>query len=285
MEIFIKFNFCQDIIKKCYSSNEILRNILMDYTEKKGLKFEKLFFLCDGTKISNFDQTLHQFAKLDKQKIELLNILVYEVDEAEIQAPTVNIPHTQRENVNKNNFMNNKQINFGNDNFINNAFNKNKSVMVNQEETIENFNPNINQNNFNNNLFNPNEKLTINFKYNGMYHPIKCTEHATIEQLCSKFVKLKESNIKYFKFIYRNKDFYQFPNKTIGDFIVENKITFEDKNNEGKKIKGITINVEENKPWYCRHKTKLFAFGSILLGVIIVLIIYFATKDKDKDNN
>ena len=269
MEILINFNFCQDIAEKTFSLNEKLRDIFMDYAKEKGLNFDNLYFLCHGNIITNHDQTLNQFAtKLDKQN-KKINILVQELSTGTVvNAPIVNIPHTQRENVNNN------QINFENDIIINYSFNKNKSVIVNQEDTLENFYGNNNQDNFNNNIFNSEQKLTINFKLNNMYHPIKCNSQATIEQLCSKFVELKKSNIKYFKFIYCNKDFYQFPNKTIGYFFKENKI----------KGEGITIYVEENKPCYCKHKDILFACGSILLGIILFLIIYFATKDKDKDN-
>ena len=275
MEIVIKFNFCQDITEKSCRLNERLRDIFTDYAKDKRLELDKLCFLCNGNVILNYDLILDQIAtKLDK-KNKIINILV-DVSSAgtEVHPLIENIPHTQRENVNKNKFINSNQINFGNDKIINNSFNKNKSVSVNQENTLENFDVNNNEDNFDNNNFNQKEKFTINFKYNEIYHPIKCPRQATIEQLCSSFVELKKSNIKYFKFIYCNKDFYQFPNKTIGYFFKENKI----------KGEGITIYVEENKPCYCKHKDILFACGSILLGIILFLIIYFATKDKDKDN-
>ena len=185
---------------------------------------------------------------------------------------------------NTNNVMNNYYINNAHNNVnININNNKAKTSRENPQNLKEiniglkhsywnqDFNATNDQfkvdNNFENinNLDSINQKLVlVNFKFEGIYHPLKASKQIKMGEVCERFAEIKNRKISYFKFLYQGKIIDQ--NKKVGDY-------FDNDN-----IDGITIIVEDNKPCYVTHKTKLIAIGSVVIGIIILAVILIVSK-------
>ena len=84
-EIIIKFTFeAQDIdIIKC-DIKEKLINIFKNYSKKKGLELDSLYFLCNGEIINDFEKSFEELANTENKINMEINILVYKINELKI---------------------------------------------------------------------------------------------------------------------------------------------------------------------------------------------------------
>ena len=258
----IIFSFCGDEIGINCQMNEKLKVVFQRYLNQIKLHIP-LYILYNGTKLNiDSNQTIEEILNtIDKQRKEAF-MLVYE-SEIGNNEDRVNInikAKTSRENTQKQ-----KKENELSHSYWNQGYN-NTNDQVNINNKMEN-------NNYLNSL-NQNEMVLVNFKFNGIYHPLKASKLNIMKEVCTRFAENEEKKINYFKFYYRGNIVDQ--NKRVGEF-------FHNNNNDG-----ITINVEDNTPCYIKHKTKLIAIGSVVIGAIILAIIVIvskATENKNKSTN
>ena len=257
----IIFSFCQDDIPIDCEMNEKLKVVFQRYLRQTQLNIP-VYILYNGTKLDlNSNQTMDEIINtFDKQRKQA-TILVYR-NEMVNEEDNVNVnikAKTSREETQK---QKNNELRHS---YWNHGYN-------NTNEQINIYN-NLENNNYLNSL-NQNEMILVNFKFNGIYHPLKASKLNIMKEVCTRFAENEEKKINYFKFYYRGNIVDQ--NKRVGEF-------FHNNNNDG-----ITINVEDNTPCYIKHKTKLIAIGSVVIGAIILAIIVIvskATENKNKSTN
>ena len=251
----INFKFCCDDVSINCTLNEKFNDVFQRYLQKTGLKMS-VYILYNGTMIeTNSNRIISEIINnTDKDRNEA-DMLVNENDIDDNEA-NVNInvnnnkAKTSRENPQKQ-----KEINIGlKHSYWNQDFNE-----TNDQFKVDNNFANINH-------LNSNEQklVVINFKFEGIYHPLKASKQIKIGEVCERFAEIKNRKISYFKFLYQGKIIDQ--NKKVGDY-------FDNDN-----IDGITIIVEDNKPCYVTHKTKLIAIGSVVIGIIILAVILIVSK-------
>ena len=258
----IIFSFCGDKIEINCEMNEKLKDVFQKYQKRTKL-YMPVYILYNGTTYNiDSNQTMEEILNtFDKQRKEAF-MLVYENEMGNNENKVnVNIKaKTSREETQKQ-----KKNNELRHSYWNHGYN-------NTNEQINIYN-NLENNNYLNSL-NQNEMVLVNFKFNGIYHPLKASKLNIMKEVCTRFAENEEKKINYFKFYYRGNIVDQ--NKIVGEF-------FHNNNNDG-----ITINVEDNTPCYIKHKTKLIAIGSVVIGAIILAIIVIvskATENKNKSTN
>ena len=215
-----------------------------------------VYILYNGTMIEkNSNRIMSEIINnTDKDRNEA-NMMVYknDIDDDETNV-NINI-NNNKAKTSRENPQNQKEINIGlKHSYWNQDFNA-----TNDQFKVDNNFENIN------NLNSINQKLVlVNFKFEGIYHPLKASKQIKMGEVCERFAEIKNRKISYFKFLYQGKIIDQ--NKKVGDY-------FDNDN-----IDGITIIVEDNKPCYVTHKTKLIAIGSVVIGIIILAVILIVSK-------
>ena len=102
---------------------------------------------------------------------------------------------------------------------------------------------------------NENSIAIVNFKdSNNVYYPKVCKRKDYLRDICDEFANHQQ---KKFIFKYRGRIINQ--NKTVGQFLKENRIN----------RNGMTIDVEIDQPCYLKHKKKII-IGISILGVLVV---------------
>ena len=251
----INFTFCGDDVSINCTLKEKFNDVFQRYLQKTGLKMS-VYILYNGTMIEkNSNRIMSEIINnTDKDRNEA-NMMVYKND-IDDDETNVNI------NINNNKAKTSRE-NPQNQKIINNEL---KHSYWNQEfnDTNDQFKVGNNFENINT-LNSINQKLVlVNFKFEGIYHPLKASKQIKMGEVCERFAEIKNRKISYFKFLYQGKIIDQ--NKKVGDY-------FDNDN-----IDGITIIVEDNKPCYVTHKTKLIAIGSVVIGIIILAVILIVSK-------
>ena len=251
----INFTFCGDDVSINFTLNEKFNDVFQRYLQKTGLKMS-VYILYNGTMIEkNSNRIMSEIINnTDKDRNEA-NMMVYknDIDDDETNV-NINI-NNNKSKTSRENPQNQKEINIGlKHSYWNQDFNA-----TNDQFKVDNNFENIN------NLNSINQKLVlVNFKFEGIYHPLKASKQIKMGEVCERFAEIKNRKISYFKFLYQGKIIDQ--NKKVGDY-------FDNDN-----IDGITIIVEDNKPCYVTHKTKLIAIGSVVIGIIILAVILIVSK-------
>ena len=251
----INFTFCGDDVSINCTLNEKFNDVFQRYLQKTGLKMS-VYILYNGTMIEkNSNRIMSEIINnTDKDRNEA-NMMVYknDIDDDETNV-NINI-NNNKAKTSRENPQNQKEINIGlKHSYWNQDFNA-----TNDQFKVDNNFENIN------NLNSINQKLVlVNFKFEGIYHPLKASKQIKMGEVCERFAEIKNRKISYFKFLYQGKIIDQ--NKKVGDY-------FDNDN-----IDGITIIVEDNKPCYVTHKTKLIAIGSVVIGIIIIAVILIVSK-------
>ena len=251
----INFTFCGDDVSINCTLNEKFNDVFQRYLQKTGLKMS-VYILYNGTMIeTNSNRIMSEIINnTDKDRNEA-NMMVYknDIDDDETNV-NINI-NNNKAKTSRENPQNQKEINIGlKHSYWNQDFNA-----TNDQFKVDNNFENIN------NLNSINQKLVlVNFKFEGIYHPLKASKQIKMGEVCERFAEIKNRKISYFKFLYQGKIIDQ--NKKVGDY-------FDNDN-----IDGITIIVEDNKPCYVTHKTKLIAIGSVVIGIIILAVILIVSK-------
>ena len=251
----INFTFCCDDVSINCTLNEKFNDVFQRYLQKTGLKMS-VYILYNGTMIEkNSNRIMSEIINnTDKDRNEA-NMMVYknDIDDDETNV-NINI-NNNKSKTSRENPQNQKEINIGlKHSYWNQDFNA-----TNDQFKVDNNFENIN------NLNSINQKLVlVNFKFEGIYHPLKASKQIKMGEVCERFAEIKNRKISYFKFLYQGKIIDQ--NKKVGDY-------FDNDN-----IDGITIIVEDNKPCYVTHKTKLIAIGSVVIGIIILAVILIVSK-------
>ena len=251
----INFTFCGDDVSINCTLNEKFNDVFQRYLQKTGLKMS-VYILYNGTMIEkNSNRIMSEIINnTDKDRNEA-NMMVYknDIDDDETNV-NINI-NNNKAKTSRENPQNQKEINIGlKHSYWNQDFNA-----TNDQFKVDNNFENIN------NLNSINQKLVlVNFKFEGIYHPLKASKQIKMGEVCERFAEIKNRKISYFKFLYQGKIIDQ--NKKVGDY-------FDNDN-----IDGITIIVEDNKPCYVTHKTKLIAIGSVVIGIIILAVILIVSK-------
>ena len=251
----INFTFCGDDVSINCTLNEKFNDVFQRYLQKTGLKMS-VYILYNGTMIEkNSNRIMSEIINnTDKDRNEA-NMMVYknDIDDDETNV-NINI-NNNKAKTSRENPQNQKEINIGlKHSYWNQDFND-----TNDQFKVDNNFANINH-------LNSNEQklVLINFKFEGIYHPLKASKQIKMGEVCERFAEIKNRKISYFKFLYQGKIIDQ--NKKVGDY-------FDNDN-----IDGITIIVEDNKPCYVTHKTKLIAIGSVVIGIIILAVILIVSK-------
>ena len=251
----INFTFCGDDVSINCTLKEKFNDVFQRYLQKTGLKMS-VYILYNGTMIEkNSNRIMSEIINnTDKDRNEA-NMMVYknEIDDDEVNV-NINV-NNNKAKTSRENPQNQKEINIGlKHSYWNQDFNA-----TNDQFKVDNNFENIN------NLNSINQKLVlVNFKFEGIYHPLKASKQIKMGEVCERFAEIKNRKISYFKFLYQGKIIDQ--NKKVGDY-------FDNDN-----IDGITIIVEDNKPCYVTHKTKLIAIGSVVIGIIILAVILIVSK-------
>ena len=251
----INFTFCGDDVSINCTLKEKFNDVFQRYLQKTGLKMS-VYILYNGTMIEkNSNRIMSEIINnTDKDRNEA-NMMVYknDIDDDETNV-NINI-NNNKAKTSRENPQNQKEINIGlKRSYWNQDFNA-----TNDQFKVDNNFENIN------NLNSINQKLVlVNFKFEGIYHPLKASKQIKMGEVCERFAEIKNRKISYFKFLYQGKIIDQ--NKKVGDY-------FDNDN-----IDGITIIVEDNKPCYVTHKTKLIAIGSVVIGIIILAVILIVSK-------
>ena len=257
----IEFNLNKDLYIIKSNLDEKLENIFQKYCKEKGLSINSLVFLKNGVVINNLEQTLEEISNNYEKSNKKLTILVKRIN-SELNINKVdNKAKTQRD------IITNKK---------NKYFNKNKSVNIIEEETVQKFDVDINTKENTLNIINENDEVTINFKYQDLYNPIKCSREDKLEKACIEFANEKRKVKKYLKFYFYSEVIEQ--DKTIKHFFNENYI------NEDRKE--ITLYVEDNEP--CFNKNLLFLLSIIpIIGAIIGILVsnYKSDSSSKKSSN
>ena len=251
----INFTFCGDDVSINCTLKEKFNDVFQRYLQKTGLKMS-VYILYNGTMIEkNSNRIMSEIINnTDKDRNEA-NMMVYKYD-IDDDDTNVNINiNNNKAKTSRENPQNQKEINIGlKHSYWNQDFNE-----TNDQFKVDNNFENIN------NLNSINQKLVlVNFKFEGIYHPLKASKQIKMGEVCERFAEIKNRKISYFKFLYQGKIIDQ--NKKVGDY-------FDNDN-----IDGITIIVEDNKPCYVTHKTKLIAIGSVVIGIIILAVILIVSK-------
>ena len=251
----INFTFCGDDVSINCTLNEKFNDVFQRYLQKTGLKMS-VYILYNGTMIEkNSNRIMSEIINnTDKDRNEA-NMMVYknDIDDDETNV-NINI-NNNKAKTSRENPQNQKEINIGlKHSYWNQDFNE-----TNDQFKVDNNFVNINH-------LNSNEQklVLVNFKFEGIYHPLKASKQIKMGEVCERFAEIKNRKISYFKFLYQGKIIDQ--NKKVGDY-------FDNDN-----IDGITIIVEDNKPCYVTHKTKLIAIGSVVIGIIIIAVILIVSK-------
>ena len=251
----INFTFCGDDVSINCTLKEKFNDVFQRYLQKTGLKMS-VYILYNGTMIEkNSNRIMSEIINnTDKDRNEA-NMMVYknDIDDDETNV-NINI-NNNKAKTSRENPQNQKEINIGlKHSYWNQDFNA-----TNDQFKVDNNFENIN------NLNSINQKLVlVNFKFEGIYHPLNVSKQIKMGEVCERFAEIKNRKISYFKFLYQGKIIDQ--NKKVGDY-------FDNDN-----IDGITIIVEDNKPCYVTHKTKLIAIGSVVIGIIILAVILIVSK-------
>ena len=260
----INFEFCGDVISINCNMIEKFNDVFQRYLKQTRLKMS-VYILYNGNIIKeNSNKVMSEIINnIDKERNEA-KMLVYKNEDNDEVNDNVNVNNnkakTSRENPQKQ-----KEINIGlKHSYWNQDFNE-----TNDQFKVDNNFVNINH-------LNSNEQklVLVNFKFEGIYHPLNVSKQIKMGEVCERFAEIKNRKISYFKFLYQ------------GNIIDQNKKVAEyfDNNNTN----GITIIVEDNKPCYVTHKTKLIAIGSVIIGIIILAIILIVSKvaeSKNKSSN
>ena len=163
----INFTFCGDDVSINCTLNEKFNDVFQRYLQKTGLKMS-VYILYNGTMIEkNSNRIMSEIINnTDKDRNEA-NMMVYknEIDDDEVNV-NINV-NNNKAKTSRENPQNQKEINIGlKHSYWNQDFNE-----TNDQFKVDNNFVNINH-------LNSNEQklVLINFKFEGIYHPLKASK-------------------------------------------------------------------------------------------------------------
>ena len=264
-------------IIKC-KRNEKLINIFKDYAKKKRLNFNSIYFLCNGNKIDDFEQTFDQLANRENKEIMEIKILVFKAGEENLEG--INVFFLEIFNTKK---------------YVCDPDTKIKEI-CDKYEKESNFRPNsviyicegkeldLNKTfadyaNSKNDIFIkvvPKELVYIIFAYLGTLYSIECFKEDKIEDICANFAS--KNNINKNKVIFKYQDNLVNQNQTLKEFLQEKNIIIND----------IKIDVIDSPSPSCFtvHLIKIIVtliITAAAVGAAVFVYIKFK-EDEDKDD-
>ena len=277
-EIKIIFTFQaqdKDIIK-C-DIKEKLINIFKNYSKKKGIELESLYFLCNGEIINDFEKTFEQLANTENKNNMEINILVYKVNESKIDEDSIiNVYFLEEKNTKRikckrkdkiKDICNNYEIQT---NFKSNSIvYKYKGVELDLEKTFDSYDS------INNDFFIKVSSKTIIyiiFVYLGVLYNVECYKEDKIEDICSDFAS--KNNINKKKVMFKYKDNLIEQNKTLNQFLNENNL-----NININEIKIDVIDFHGFPSFLSIHKIKIIIISSIVAASVTISVPIIVSKN------
>ena len=264
-------------IIKC-KRNEKLINIFKDYAKKKRLNFNSIYFLCNGNKIDDFEQTFDQLANRENKEIMEIKILVFKAGEENLEA--INVFFLEIFNTKKYVCDPDTKIKEICDKYEKESnFRPNSMIYICEGKELDLNKTFADYANSKNDIFIkvvPKELVYIIFAYLGTLYSIECFKEDKIEDICADFAS--KNNINKNKVIFKYQDNLVNQNQTLKEFLQEKNIIIND----------IKIDVIDSPSPSCFtvHLIKIIVtliITAAAVGAAVFVYIKFK-EDEDKDD-
>jgi len=274
MKIIFTFEALDKDLIKC-DIKEKLINIFKNYSKKKGIELDSLYFLCNGEIINDFEKTFEELANVENKNNMEINILVYIKNESKIDEDSIINVYFLEEKKTKRikckrkdkikDICNNYEIqtNFKSNSMIY----KYKGIELDLEKSFDNYEL------INNDIFIKvcsKTLIYIIFAYFGILYNVECYKEDKIEDMCSDFASKNNINKKKVMFKYKDKLIEQ--NKTLNQFLNENNININE-------IKIDVIDFHGFPSFLSIHKIKIIVIASIVAASVTITVPIIVSKN------
>lgn len=265
-----------DIIK-C-NRNEKLIKIFKDYAKKKGLNFNSIYFLCNGNKIDDFEQTFDQLANRENKESMEIKILVFSASEE--NAATINVFFLEIFNTKKYVCDPNVKVKEICDKYEKESnLRPNSMIYIYEGKELDLDKTFDDYENFKNDFFIkvfPKELVYIIFSYLGTLYSIECYKEDKIEDICANFAS--KNNINKNKVMFKYQDNLVNQKQTLKELLKEKNIIIND-------IK-IDVIDSPSPPCFTVHIIKIIVALTITASAVGAFVyVYIKLKDKNKEDD
>ena len=263
-------------IIKC-NRNEKLINIFKDYAKKKRLNFNYIYFLCNGNKIDDFEQTFDQLANRENKETMEIKILVYKAGEENPES--INVFFLEIFNTKKYECDPNAKIKEICDKYEKESnFRPNSMIYICEGKELDLNKTFADYSNSKNDIFIkvfPKELVYIIFAYLGNLYSIECYKEDKIEDICADFAS--KNNINKNKVMFKYQDNLVNQKQALKEFLQEKNIIIND-------IK-IDVIDSPSPPCFTVHIVKIIVTLIITAAAVGAFVyVYIKLKNKKIDD-